>query len=220
MSWEFSAAEPEYRRATELNPNFQNAPEAYSNYLVSMGRFNEAMEQARRGLELDPLSLYSNVQVSYVFLEQRDYDKAITQAQMALEIDPNFGLAYNYLAECYDAKGMYDKSMEAREKELMLFGQSEQATELKRVYSSSGIKGVREWRITLQSDPAKPSYKPTDVAMNYALMGDKDHAFLWLEKAYEQRASELIFLKVNTEWENLRSDPRYADLIHRIGFPQ
>ena len=114
MSWEFSAAEPEYRRAAELNPNFQNAPEAYSNYLVSMGRFNEAMEQARRGLELDPLSLYSNAQESFVLLEQRDYDRAITQAQRTLEIDPNFGLEYGYLAECYEAQGMYDKSMDAR----------------------------------------------------------------------------------------------------------
>ncbi len=220
MSWEFSAAEPEYRRAAELNPNFQNAPEAYSNYLVSMGRFNEAMEQARRGLELDPLSLYSNAQVSFVLLEQRDYGRAITQAQRTLEVDPNFGLEYGYLAECYEAQGMYDKSMDARERQLMLFGQSEQATELKRVYASSGIKGVRQWLITRESDPAKPAYRPTDVAVNYALMGDKDHAFLWLEKAYEQRASELIFLKVDREWENLRSDSRYADLLRRIGFPQ
>jgi TolB-like protein/predicted Ser/Thr protein kinase len=220
MSWEFSAAEPEYQRAVALNPNFQNAPEAYSNYLVSMGRFSEAMEQARRGLELDPLSLYSNIQVSYVYAGQHDCDKAIAQAQRTLEIDPNFGLAYGYLAECYEAKGMYDKSMEARERELMLFGQSEQATELKRVYASSGIKGVRQWLITQESDPAKPAYRPTDVAVNYALMGDKDHAFLWLEKAYQQRASELIFLKSDLEWENLRSDPRYDDLLRRIGFPQ
>ena len=220
LSWEFSAAEPEYQRAAKLNSNFQNAPEAYSNFLVSMGRFSEAMDQARRGLELDPLSLYSNIQVAAVFAAQRDYDKAIAQAQKTLQIDANFGLAYQVLAQCYEANGMFDKSIEAEARELMLFGQSEGAMELKRVYATSGIKGVRQWSIKQKSDPSKPGYNPTSVAGNYALLGDKDNAFVWLEKAYKQRASELIFLKVNREWENLRSDPRYADLLRRIGFPQ
>ena len=220
LSLEFSAAEPEYQRAAELNPNFQNAPEAYSNYLVSMGRFSEAMEQARRGLELDPLSLYSNIQVAAVFAAQRDCDKAIAQAQKTLEIDANFGLAYEVLAGCYEAKGMYDKSIEAGARELILFGAPEAAAELKRVYATTSIKGVRLWYIRQNSDPAKPGYNPTSVAANYALLGDKYNAFVWLEKAYEQRASELIFLKTGREWENLRSDPRYADLLRRIGFPQ
>jgi TolB-like protein len=220
LSWEFGAAEPEYQRAAELSPNFQNAPEAYSNFLASMGRFSEATEQARRGLELDPLSLYSNIQVAAVFAFQRDCDKAIAQAQKTLEIDADFGLAYQVLAECYEAKGMYDKSIEAEARELMLFGQSEGAVELKRVYATSGIKGVRQWYIKRDSDPAKSGYSPTIVAANYAFLGDKDNAFAWLEKAYEQRASELIFLKTGWEWENLHSDPRYADLLRRIGFPQ
>ncbi len=220
MSWEFGAAEPEYRRAVELNPNFQNAPEAYSNYLVSMGRYSEAMDEAHRGLELDPLSLYSNAQVSFVFAAQRDYDKAIARLQKTLEIDPNFGLAYNYLADCYEAKGMYDKSIDAEERLLTLFGLPEMAAELKRVYATSGTKGVHLWSIAQDSDPAKPGYNPATVAENYALLGDKDNAFAWLEKAYQRKASELIFLKSDHGWDNLRLDPRYADLIRRIGFPQ
>jgi serine/threonine protein kinase/TolB-like protein/Tfp pilus assembly protein PilF len=219
LSWEFAAAEPEYRRAVELNPNFQNAPEAYSNYLVSMGRFSEALDEAHRGLELDPLSLYSNGQVSFVYAGQHDCDKAIAQAQKTLEIDPNFGLAYDILAKCYEAKGMYDKSIDATGRYLTLFGQSEVAAELKRVYAASGIKGVRQWFIKRESDPVNPTYSPTDVARNYALLGDKDNAFLWLEKAYQQRASELIFLKSDPAWVSLRSDPRYADLVRRVGFP-
>jgi len=220
LSWEFGAAEPEYQRAAELNPNFQNAPEAYSNFLVSIGRFNEAMEQARRGLELDPLSLYSNIQVAGVFAAQRDCDKAIAQARKTLEIDADFGLAYQVLARCYEAKGMYDKSIEAGARELTVFGAPEAAAELKRVYATSGINGVRLWAIKQNSDPAKPGYNPISVARNFALLGDKDNAFVWLEKGYERHASELIFLKTDHEWENLRSDPRYADLIRRIGFPQ
>ncbi|HXQ27317.1 MAG TPA: protein kinase [Candidatus Acidoferrales bacterium] len=220
LSWEFAAADPEYRRAEELNPNFINAPEGYSNYLVTMGRFGEALAEVRRALELDPLSVYANDQEGIVFAEQGDCNRGIAQAQKALEIDPNYGLAYSILNGCYEANGMYDKAMDAEERLLTLFGQPEAAAELKRVYANSGVKGVHRWFITQDSDPAKPGYSPAGVAGNYALLGDKDNAFLWLEKAYEQRASELIFLKVDLAWGNLRSDPRYADLLHRIGFPQ
>jgi serine/threonine protein kinase/tetratricopeptide (TPR) repeat protein len=220
LTWEFSAAEPEYRRAIELNPNFQNAPEAYSNYLVSMGRYSEAMDEAHRGLELDPLSLYSNAQVSFVFAAQGDCDKAIAQAQKTLEINANFGLAYEILAGCYEAKGMYDKSIEAEEREFAAFGQSDEAAELKSAYAASGIKGARRWFIAQNSDAAKPGYSPARVAENYALLGDTDNAFAWLEKAYQQKASELIFLKSDHGWDNLHSDPRFADLLRRIGIPQ
>jgi tetratricopeptide (TPR) repeat protein len=157
--------------------------------------------------------------VSFVYAGQHDCDKAIAQAQKTLEIDPNFGLAYDILAECYEAKGMYDKSIDATGRYLTLFGQSEVAAELKRVYAASGIKGVRQWFIKRESDPVNPTYSPTDVARNYALLGDKDNAFLWLEKAYQQRASELIFLKSDPAWVSLRSDPRYADFVRRVGFP-
>jgi len=220
VSWEFAAAEPEFRRAEELNPNFINVPEGYSNYLVTMGRFSEALAEVRRALELDPLSVYANEQEGIVFAEQGDFDRGIAQAQKALEIDPNYGLAYLTLASCYQAKGMYDMSMEAEERALALFGQSDAAAELKRVYATSGIKGVRQWVVKRDSDPTKPTYSPVDVATSYASLGDKDNAFLWLEKAYQQHASELIFLKVNTGWRDLRSDPRFADLVRRIGFPQ
>jgi hypothetical protein len=115
---------------------------------------------------------------------------------------------------------MYDKSMDATERFLTLYGEPEQAAGVKRVYATSGIKGVRRWIITQDSDPAKPWHNQVEVAENYALLGDKDKAFLRLEKAYEQRASELITLEVEPEWDSLRSDPRYADLVRRIGLPQ
>ncbi len=82
------------------------------------------------------------------------------------------------------------------------------------------MKGVHLWSIAQDSDLAKPGYNPATVAENYALLGEKDNAFDWLEKAYQRKASELIFLKSDHEWDNLRSDPRYADLVRRIGFPQ
>ena len=219
-TWEFSAAEPGYRRALELNPNFRQAHEAYSNFLNSLGRFSEALEEDRRAQELDPSSLFASALEGRIFAYQHDYDRAIAQEYKTLEIDPNFGVAYGYLAECYEARGMYDQAMDADERELVLIGQPEAAAELKRVYATSGIKGVWQWSIKQDGDPAKPGYDPAGVAENCALLGDKDNAFLWLEKAYQQRASELIWLKVDWEWDSLRSDPRFADLLRRIGFPQ
>jgi TolB-like protein/Tfp pilus assembly protein PilF len=220
-SWEFTAAEPEYRRAEALNPNFVNAPQAYSNYLVSMGRYSEARDQADRSLQLDPLSPYGNSLESLVSVAQRDWDRAIAEAQKALEIDPNFLLAYALLAQCYEHKGMYDQSIDARGRALPLFGLPEGAAEqLKRVYAGSGIKGATRWFIAIQSDPNKPVYSATYVAVSYVFLNDKDNAFLWLEKAYERHESALIFLKSSTDFDNLRSDPRYTALLRRVGFPQ
>jgi eukaryotic-like serine/threonine-protein kinase len=220
MSWEFAAAEPEYRRAIELNPNFVNAPEAYSNYLNSMGRYDEALEQEHRALELDPLSQAENTIKAETLIAQRDYDGAIAQLQKTLDIDSNFALAYDELAACYEAKGMYDKYVDAKARSLTLFGVPTAGSELRKVYATSGINGADRWLIAHDSDPAKPSYNPVGVADFYVQLGDKDKAFEWLEKAYAQKDSGLTFLKVEPRWDALRSDPRYADLVRRIGFPQ
>jgi hypothetical protein len=99
-------------------------------------------------------------------------------------------------------------------------GQSEAAAELKRLYATSGVTGVYRWHIAQDSDSSKPGYNPEDAAVNYALLGDKDRAFLWLEKAYQQHASSLADLKWGPEFDSLRADPRYADLVRRIGFSQ
>ncbi|HXW61629.1 MAG TPA: protein kinase [Candidatus Acidoferrales bacterium] len=220
LSWEFTAAEPEFRRAQELNPNFASAPQAYSTYLVTMGRYSDARDAADRGLQLDPLSSYANAQEGLVSAAQRDWDRAIAEAQKALGIDPNSVFAYSVLVGSYEHKGMYDQSIDARGRSLALMGLPEGGAELKRVYATSGINGVRRWSIALLSDPAKSNYSATYTAVNYALLNDKDNAFLWLGKAYQRHESELIFLKADAGFDNLRSDPRYADLVRRIGFPQ
>jgi eukaryotic-like serine/threonine-protein kinase len=220
FTWKFSAAELEYKSAVELNPNFQAAQVAYSSYLASLGRFSEALGESQRALELDPLSLYANQIEALNLFDDHEYDRAIAQEQKTLEIDPNFPLAYEFLGESYGAKGMYDKAMDAREREFTLSGQPERATELKRIYATSGMRSVHQKNIEDESNPAKPGYDPVRVAEDYAQLGDKDKAFLWLEKAYEQRASDLRSLKGTPEFDSLRSDPRYADLLRRIGFPQ
>jgi eukaryotic-like serine/threonine-protein kinase len=221
--WDFGGAESAFRRAVELNPNFRNAHEAYETYLATMNRLSAAQEENHRALALDPLSVYANFSEGNILFDQQDYDGAIAQAQKTLEIDPNFPLAYELLSFCYHAKGMDDKAANALEQQADVEGRSEAAAEMKRVYAASGLKGLYLWQIKQQSDPAAPGYNPLNVAEAYAHLGDKDAAFPWLEKAYQQRDLRLIFLSIYMAGPNeagVRSDPRYADFRRRVGFPQ
>jgi tetratricopeptide (TPR) repeat protein len=220
FSWKFAAAESEFRRAEELDPNFVNAPEAYSTLLLRVGRFNEAIDQNHRALALDPLSTYANMELGFVYEGESDYPKAIAQLQKTLQIDPNYFAAYFIMAECYRASGNYEGFVESEQHVFLILGQPGAAVQLKRVYATSGARGVSRWYLERESDPSNPNYRPADVAAQYALLGDKDNAFRWLEKAYQQHDSQLVELKVYPAYDSLHSDPRYADLIRRIGFPQ
>jgi TolB-like protein/tetratricopeptide (TPR) repeat protein len=221
--WDFGGAEAEFRRAVELNPNFRNAHEAYETYLETTGRLSAAQEENHHALALDPLSVFANYSEGQILFDRQDYNGALAQSQKTLEIDPNFPLAYELLSSCYHAKGMDDKAANALEQEADVEGQSEGAAEMKRAYAASGLKGVYQWQIKQQSDPATPAYDPLNVGEAYAHLGDKDATFPWLEKAYQQRDLRLIFLSVYMDGPgeaSLRSDPRYADLRRRVGFPQ
>jgi tetratricopeptide (TPR) repeat protein len=124
------------------------------------------------------------------------------------------------MADSYYEMGNYDKYVESEERVLQIERQPEVAAELKQAYATGGIKRVFRWFIARDSDPSRPAYSPLTVADSYALLGDRDNAFVWLEKAYQQHASGLLGLPVNPAFDSLHSDPRYADLIRRIGFPQ
>jgi eukaryotic-like serine/threonine-protein kinase len=219
LSLEFGPAGSEIRRALDLNPNFRNAHELAAAYLITLGRYSEALDEVHRSLALDPLSATSNHLEADILYKQHDYDGAIAQEEKTLEIDPNFALAYSVLHDCYDAQGMYDKAVNAYEQFFTLNGAPAVAAELKRVYAASGVRGARQWWIQQRSDPARPPYDPYSVAINYLGLGDKDNAFLWLDKAYDQRDIGFINIK-DPVFDSVRSDPRYLDLLHRIGFPQ
>jgi eukaryotic-like serine/threonine-protein kinase len=220
FTWKFAAADSEFRSAVDLNPNATHAHVAYSAYLTRMNRFSEAMDQAQRGLALDPQSANASVMIGYVLLSERDCGKAIAQFQNTLKIDPNYVLAYGGLENCYLAAGNDDKWADAIEHARMITGQPQIAAEIKRVYAASGFKGMCKWFIQMGDDPSKPSYSPLDVAGDYAILGDKDDAFRWLEKAYQTHDQGLASIKWGTAFDTLHSDPRYAALLKRIGLPQ
>ncbi len=115
---------------------------------------------------------------------------------------------------------MDEKAVDAVEKFLALVGQLQVAAELKKAFATGGMKAFYRKQIELASNPASPGYGPGRVAQSYAALGDKDNAFLWLNKSYAAREIMLMYLKVDATYAPLRSDPRFADLVKRIGLPQ
>lgn len=220
FSWEFAAAEQAIQRALQLNPNLAAAHDFHGAMLCSFGRCDEGAQEAKRSQELDPLSLFAINVTGDILAWGRKYDESIAQYQRALEIDPNYPAAHNSLTWVYVYKRDYDHAMNEREQYLTLVGSAQRAAEEKQIFAASGYKAVLRRRIEMDSNPAdKNSYYPANVAYWYAELGDKEKAFFWLEKAYDER-SGLNFLQVDPDFDNLRSDPRYTDLVRRMGFPQ
>jgi tetratricopeptide (TPR) repeat protein len=218
-TWDFAGAEREHRRAIELNPNLAQARVYYSASLASVGRFAEAEEQGRRALELDPLSLSINTWQGDLSYYQRDFDKAIGLLKKVVETDPSYANAHGSLADAYFANGMCAQGVQEVLTYMELTGDAEHVPKVKQAYATSGCKGFLLSRIAHESDAAKLEfYDPARAATDYALTGDKEKAFYWLERSYSEHVG-MGFVKVDPLLDSLHSDPRFADLMKRIGFP-
>jgi len=224
--WDWPRAEREFKRAIELNPNSALAHDRYAKCLNTRLRFKESMSEAQRAQELDPLSPEIVSEMGSVFLLARRYDESIAQFQKALDLNPNLPVVRALLAWAYAMKAMhpqalteYDKIPDqdkavAAENQLVAGG-------LGWVYAVSGrradaLKIAKEFR-DLSSHAYVDFYF---VAGIYAGLADKDEAFRLLEKGYEEHSASMPYLTVDSFWNGMRSDPRYADLLRRIGLPQ
>ncbi len=217
---DFAGADRESRRAIELNPNLASAHQEYSRYLTSIGRFAEADEQGRRALELDPLSLQINSWLGDLSYFEHDLDKAIALYKKVLETDPNYPYPHLGLSDAYFVKGVCEPAVKEVMTYMDLTGYPQLATEGRQAYARSGCKGFLLHRIVIESDSSKLEfYEPTRAASDYALLGDKEKAFYWLERCYTEHAG-MVWVKVDPVFDSLHSDPRFADLLKRLGFPQ
>jgi len=219
ITWDWALAESELRRAIELNPSLSEAHLEYAVYLLNIARADDATTEARLAQDLDPLSLGPSNILAWSFSAQHDYDKAIAQWNQSIELHPNSVGAHYSLFDMYGIKLMYDKAVAQLEQALTLDGRGLEAGAVDAAYKRDGYKGVLRTMIQINGNPAAKHYDPAAVAQGYTLLGDKDQAFAWLGKAYISR-SGLNFIKVNPVWDAIRSDPRYADLLRRIGLPQ
>jgi DNA-binding winged helix-turn-helix (wHTH) protein/TolB-like protein/tetratricopeptide (TPR) repeat protein len=222
FDWDWAGAEREFKRALEINPSDSNARYFYSFYLVSMGQFDNAVAEMRKAQELDPVSLAKLTGLGQVLLLARRYDEALEQCRKALEMDPNLGFAHWLLGLAYMYKGSYEPAILALQKSIPLSGDSpDEPAALVHAYALSGKRTEARKILEELKQQAKRSYiSPGTLADLYFLIGDKDQAFALLEKAYEERDNMVILLKVDPYFDPLRSDPRFADLVRRVGFPE
>jgi TolB-like protein/DNA-binding winged helix-turn-helix (wHTH) protein/Tfp pilus assembly protein PilF len=221
--WDWSGAEREFKQAIELNLNYPTAHYWYAHFLVQMERFDEAMAEAKQALALDPLSLITNHIVGLIFYYVRQYDQAIEQYRKTLDLDPNFDAARLFLGRAYVQKGMYTEAIAELQKAIGLNEDNLRITAaLGHAYAVSGRGGEAQKVLNKLKELSKRRYVPPfDVALIYAGLGEKDEAFAWLEKAYEERAvRRFLFLKIEPAFDGLRSDSRFQDLLRRMGFEQ
>ncbi|PWT90531.1 MAG: hypothetical protein C5B54_07000 [Acidobacteria bacterium] len=221
-NWNWAAEEKEYKRAIELNPSYATAHHWYSIYLSEMGRHDEAIAEIKRAQELDPLSLVINNNAGDRYLEARRYDEAIKQYRKTIDIDPNYENTYFGLGDLYTQKGMYKQALEQYQKAFDLSGD-------RPVYLITTAILYARWGNTAESKKRlqellemsnKQYVSPMSIAQIYSALAEKDQAFDYLEKGYQERSVDMSFLRDSQRFENIRSDPRFADLLKRIGLPR
>ncbi len=216
-AWEWTAAEGEYKRAIELNPNFAEAYRWYSAYLTVTGRHEQSIARIRRARELDPLSIIVNADLGSNLFFARHYDEAIEAVKKTLELDPNFPLAHAYLGYIYAAKGMYPEAIAEQQEAIKLgLGGPSGQIYLGAAYARSGEREKAK-TILKQLQTSKEYVSPGELAILYGSLGEREQAFASLEKAYAAHDLQLQYLGADPAFDPLRSDPRFRDLMRRIG---
>jgi eukaryotic-like serine/threonine-protein kinase len=223
-SWDWATAEREYTRALELNPNYAQAHKLYSLYLAILGRHQEALAEIKRAVELEPLNLQYNTNLGLEYDGGRQYELAVEQFKKVIEMDPSFASAHDSLAFTYLQMGRYELWLDEWKKAAALNNDKEEAAiadDVAKVYGQSGYHAALVKRVELYKQLAKRRYvDPGYIGYQYAKLDDKDQAFAWLEKAYAEKAGSIQFIKTAQAMDSLRTDPRYLDLLKRMGLPQ
>jgi len=213
--WDFAGAEQEFRRAIELNPNSPFAHDFYGDYLDNVGRAQEAAREEQIAQELDP----GWDHLMDGFNHRGEYGRALEIARSNVEVHPNDGLWHYCLAAVYLHTNRYKEMVDELQRAVTLFGHPEMARPLAAAYAASGYRGaLRLWAQDLERVQGNPA-SPTMVAEIYAHLGDTEAAFQWLERGYQERDGFLVGLN-DPQWQPLRSDDRYKDLVQRVGLPQ
>ena len=219
--WNWSAAESELNRALELNPSYAPAHYTRSWLLVSIGRFDEAVGENRRAQELDPLALDARIMAGITLYYARRYDQAVRELQDTLKIDPGNWAAHLILARVYTQRGQLPEALTELQKAKQAESRDPDITaSLGLAYALAG-KQVEARRILAELEPqSRGEYVPSDnMALVCLGLGERDRAFTWLEKAFTQRSPFFVWLKVFPELDRIRSDPRFQDLVRRVGLP-
>jgi serine/threonine-protein kinase len=219
--WDWIAAEREFKRAIELDPDNGIAHGYYSWFLPSLLRNDQAIEEAHQALRLNPLSTGGNGNLGSVLVFARQWDKAIEQLKYSIDLDPNYWFDYCFLGRAYEQTGRFADAIETFQRGLKLDGNIELWSGLGHAYAASGNKDEAQKVLDHLNDLSTHTYvAPYNVAVIYAGLEDRDAAFDWLNRAYDARSYLLpVYLNTDARLDNLRSDPRFSELRRRVGLP-
>jgi tetratricopeptide (TPR) repeat protein len=217
FDWNWRAAEDALETAVRLSPGSAAAHHDFAWFLISMKRFDEGVVEIRKALELDPLSLRANVDIGWALLRAGRIDEAITHLQRILELEPEFAGAQYCLQSAYIYKGRYDEALKYARRALERAG-----------IDPAGIPGANQsdpkaalesiWRREVKDLDRQAGVPQTyRIASLYAMLGDRDRTLLWLDRAYNERDPSLVAVHVDNAFVSIRDDPRFQDLLRRIG---
>jgi tetratricopeptide (TPR) repeat protein len=216
--WDFEAGGREFRRAIELNPGYATAHHWYAWHLSLVGQREEAIAEMRKAVSLDPLSLVINSDLAELLLLAHSYDESIAQSRKTIEMDPHFALAHNQLAQAYLEKKMIDEAIDEFHKAVELSGGDNPicVANLARAYAAAGKKDKSEELLEGLMRKSSPNQShAAEIAMIYASLGQNEEAMKWLQKGVDERFNPGVLLRPG--FDSLRSDPRFAALVHRVG---
>ena len=186
-----------------------------------MGRQDESLAERQKALRLDPLSPIITSELGYSYLYARKYDQAIEEFRKAAELYPDFSPAHGFLAHAYEQVGRYDEAIAEAQKAIALTHDSHDFIGLARINARSGRRGEAQRLLRHIAEGSKDRYYSSALmAMVYVALGDKDRAFEWLEKAYQQKDWGLVQLRVSPDFDSIRNDPRFVDLLNQMSFSQ
>jgi TolB-like protein/DNA-binding winged helix-turn-helix (wHTH) protein/Flp pilus assembly protein TadD len=213
--WDWESAENEFKRAIQLNPNYATAHQWYAWHLAMVGRNGEAAQEMQKAETLDPLSLIISADMADILLIARRLDDSVKQSRKTLEMDSRFAIAHYELGLALAQQQMFADAIDELQRAMALSGNNKTfASNLAYVYAIAGEKDKARELLANLKNPAQGFSNPSEIALVYVGLGNKDQAMMWLEKAYKERFNPSLLLRPC--FDPLRSDPRFQDLMHRI----
>ena len=221
FDWDWTGAEREFRRALELNPSYASAHHSYSRYLAARGRLADATMELQRAEELDPLEPWLKANKAMLLYFGGDNDQALKELQVTLELNPDFAVAVWGVGLAYEQQGMFEKALTVLQKTTTLSPSLNFKASLGHAYAVAGKRSEAQAVMDVLVEQSQQRYVPSYyLALIYAGLGEKGHAFEWLEKACAERSTLLAYLQMDPRLAGLHSDPRFAELLERVGLSQ
>jgi len=204
-----------------LNSNSASGHQWYGDFLMRMGRFDEARMELKKAQDLDPLSLLTNTSLGRLLYFTRQYDAAAQQLTKTLDMDAKFVPAQHAIESAYAQNGKYREAIAQRQKVLTLSGNPDLAATIGEDFRTSGYPGVmKSWLAGLMEVSKRGYVSPYNIAQIHAQLGDKNQTLASLEQAYNQRDSNLTYVKVEPAFDEVRSEPQFQQLVQRLGIPR